>query len=157
MMTGRFRWLMGLLMITVLALPLSAQDAENAEGEESTDTSEEQTGEETEKKTTLYRELPPPFVTHVGKPSNNLSYVKTDVTLRLDSKAADAAVEQHAPRLRHEMVMMLTNASLDGINDAQGQEALRKQALKRFNEVLEEEKTGASIRDLLFTTFVIQR
>ncbi|PVY76904.1 flagellar FliL protein [Tamilnaduibacter salinus] len=153
MMTGRFHWLAALLMI-VLALPLAAQETDDANGDEA---ASEDAGEDAKKKPTIYKELPPPFVTHVGKPSQSLSYVKAEVTLRLDSKKAGAAVEQHAPRLRHEMVMMLTNASLDAVSDAPGQETLRNDVLTRFNEVLEEEKTGAAIKDLLFTTFVIQR
>ena len=46
---------------------------------------------------------------------------------------------------------------LDTLSSAEGQRALREAARERINRVLEDQRTGEQVTDVLFSTFVIQR
>ena len=107
---------------------------------------------------TDYIEMRPAFVTHVGEPSERIRYLKADVSLRVNTETARAAIETHMPRLRHELVMLFgEHADLDTLSSPEGQQTLRETARDRLNTVLEEQQTGETITDVLFSTFVIQR
>lgn len=121
-------------------------------------TEDEVPAEEEVERITVYVEMKPSFVTHVGEPAQRPSYLKTDLTLRLSTETAEAAVTEHMPRLRHEIVMLLgEQTDLDALSDPGKQQALRDEARRRLNEVLETQQTGEEITDVLFSTFVIQR
>ncbi|WP_165856241.1 flagellar basal body-associated FliL family protein [Marinobacter sp. JSM 1782161] len=148
-MTLRGLFMAGGLALFCLAnsLPLHAEE----------DTPDENSEEQAETATpSVYVEMDPPFITNIGQSTGRLSYVKAEVTLRVDS-TAETAVTAHEPRLRHEMVMLLAREDREALSSTQGQEALRQQALDTFNQVLEDEQTGATIKDVLFTSFVVQR
>lgn len=136
--------------LTLLCLSPLALQADEEETDEAAETSEEPAQ-------SIYVEMQPPFVTNIGQSSGRLSYVKAEVTLRVSSADAETAVNNHKPRLRHEMVMMLGSQNREELSKTQGQEALRTEALERFNQVLADEQTGAEIQDVLFTSFVVQR
>lgn len=107
---------------------------------------------------TAYVEMTPAFVTHVGPPAERPAYLKTDISLRVATETAAAAIEAHMPRLRHELVMLLGEQDdLEPLSSAEGQKALREEARARLNVVLEEQRTGEQVTDVLFSTFVIQR
>ncbi|RMJ02627.1 flagellar basal body-associated protein FliL-like protein [Marinobacter litoralis] len=122
----------------------------------SADEAEESAPEE--KSVTDYIEMKPAFVTHVGKPGNKINYLKAAVTLRASSESVRPAVEAHTPRLRHELVMLFgEQTDLDTLSSMEGQQALREEATRRINGVLEEQQTGEQITGVLFTEFVVQR
>lgn len=149
-MTRRgFVFASSLALLILGAAPLQAEEKGNAEDTE--------TQAQTETAPSIYVEMAPPFVTNVGQSKGRLSYVKAEVTLRVASTEAENAVKDHEPRLRHEMVMLLGQETPDALSTTQGQASLREQALEAFNQVLKEERTGAEITDVLFTSFVVQR
>ncbi|MFC4260656.1 flagellar basal body-associated protein FliL [Marinobacter lacisalsi] len=137
-----------LLLAAALSLPALAADEEEAP----------ENDEETTESYTEYVEMTPSFVTHVGEPTERPAYLKADVSLRVGTETAKAAIETHMPRLRHELVMLFgEQTDLDALSGHQGQQAVRQAARDRMNQVLEEQQTGEEIVDVLFTSFVIQR
>lgn len=128
-------------------------------GVSSLSVSAEETGdsEDTAAKQSLYFEMKPAFVANAGASTGRQSFVKVEVTLRVSSKPAEKAVEEHNPRLRHEMIMLLADRDRETLSSTKGQEALRADALKTFNGALVEEHTDTKIDDVLFTSFVVQR
>ena len=83
---------------------------------------------------TDYIEMDPAFVTHVGEPSDRVTYLKAEVTLRASAETTRPAVEAHMPRLRHELVMLFgEQTDIDRLSSPEGQQALRDEALKRIN------------------------
>ncbi|MEX2475335.1 flagellar basal body-associated protein FliL [Marinobacter sp.] len=120
---------------------------------------EEEPQEESEEaRITDYIELDSPFVTHVGEPGEKLTYLKASVTIRASKETTRPAVEAHMPRLRHELVMLFgEQTDTDQLSTGDGQAALREEAAKRINAVLEEQQTGETITGVLFTEFVVQR
>jgi len=119
----------------------------------------EEADEETEVKVvTDYIAMEPAFVTHVGKPDAKVAYLKASVTIRASRETTRPAVEAHMHRLRHELVMLFgEQTDLDQLSSMDGQQALREEATKRINGVLEEQQTGETITGVLFTEFVVQR
>ena len=87
-----------------------------------------------------------------------MAYLKASVTIRASRETTRPAVEAHMPRLRHELVMLFgEQTDLDQLSSMDGQQALREEATKRINGVLEEQQTGETITGVLFTEFVVQR
>ncbi len=140
-------FLSSLVLLGSVNLPARADEAPDEEASEA----------EAEPVQSIYVEMPPAFVTNVGSSGSRLSYVKAELTLRVSSPEAETAVREHEPRLRHEMVMLLSSESRDTLSTTQGQDTLRSKALEAFNGVLTDEHTNAEIRDVLFTSFVVQK
>jgi flagellar FliL protein len=145
------------LLIITLTLPLSQIGFAQ---EETTKEAQTEKQEEDAKKpeVTDYIGMDPPFVTNVGEPGSSLVYLKTAVTLRASRTSTRPALETHMPRLRHELVMLFgEQTDVDALSGTAGQNTLREEAKKRINQVLEEQQTGESVSDVLFTEFVVQR
>ncbi len=110
------------------------------------------------KATTIYVKMEPAFVTNYGSPrTNKLKYVKAEVTLRVSSAAAEAAISRHMPYLRNEMVMLLSSQTEQSMASGEAQEMVRKEALKGVNRILKTEEETEQVEDLLFTNFIVQR
>ncbi|TVP59696.1 MAG: hypothetical protein EA349_02545 [Halomonadaceae bacterium] len=106
----------------------------------------------------LYLPLSPAFVVNVSpEDQRHISFLKAEVTLRLNDKDDQATVEEHLPWLRHELVTLFSRQRLTQIQTGEGQDALRQEALEQLNQRLEKAAGEALLRDLLFTTFVLQR
>lgn len=106
---------------------------------------------------TKYVEMSPAFITHIGEPAIRLSYARAELSLRVSSDAAAEAVRTHMPQLRHAVLMLMAEPSVDALSGSEGQDALRLRIMEALNEVLASERTEATIDDVLFTTFVVQR
>jgi flagellar protein FliL len=143
------------IALTMTLYPTAYAQEEAAGDEQAEGVAEE---EPAEPSVTDYISMNPPFVTHVGKPGTSLVYLKAAVTLRASSASTRPVVETHMPRLRHELVMLFgEQTDVDALATNAGQTALRQEAKKRINEVLEEQQTDEKIADVLFTEFVVQR
>ncbi|WP_166262227.1 flagellar basal body-associated FliL family protein [Marinobacter salicampi] len=137
------------LMVLPATLPQALAQADEEMAEE---------GGEATPKTTIYVDMKPAFITHVGKSDNKLTYLKADVTLRTSSEAAEDAVNAHMPRLRHELVMLMGNSTdVDELSSPAGQQDLRERAKSAINEVLAQQQLEVQVDDVLFTSFVVQR
>ena len=111
-----------------------------------------------EERITAYIAMEPPFVTHIGQPGSKVTYLKASVSLRVASAGAEAALQAHMPRLRHELVMLFgEQTDTQPLTGIEGQQALREEATARINQVLEEQQTGERITGVLFTEFVVQK
>ncbi|PID43682.1 MAG: flagellar basal body-associated protein FliL [Proteobacteria bacterium] len=107
---------------------------------------------------TVYVKMEPAFVTNYGEPvTRKMKYVKAEISLRVSSPDAEQAVLRHMPNLRNEIVFLLSSQSAESMAAGQAQEMVRKDALKAVNKVLRDEDETATVDDLLFTNFVVQR
>jgi flagellar FliL protein len=135
------------MLFAMVSSPVFSQEEEAAE---------EETVEEGG--VTDYIGMEPAFVTHVGTPGNKPTYLKAAVSLRAGSTSTRPAVEAHMPRLRHELVMLFgEQTDVNRLTSLEGQQALREEATRRINAVLEEQQTGEQIVGVLFTEFVVQK
>ncbi len=104
-----------------------------------------------------YFDIEPAFVANFGVSKSKLKFVKANVAVRATSDGAIDALVSHEPRVRHEIVMLLSRQNDESMVSSQGQEEIRAEALQLVQAVLEEETGSPQIDDLLFTTFVVQR
>lgn len=107
-----------------------------------------------------YIEMQPAFVVNFGT-TGRIGYLKTDVSLRVSAQAA-GAVELHMPALRHELIMLLSGQSAEALASPEQREALRLAALQAVRRVIAAAAGDAGaaesgVKDLLFTSFILQR
>ncbi len=103
-------------------------------------------------------QLQPAFVTNYGFTENGrLKYVKTDISVRVSTQAAEMAARYHLPALRNALILLLSQQDEAAVSTGGGRDLLRASALAELNEILEWEEGEALIDDLMFTNFVVQR
>ena len=105
-----------------------------------------------------YVALDPTFVTNYGySETGHLAYVRTDVSLQVNSQAAENAVIYHTPALRNVLVMALSRQEEHAVSTTEGRDQIRSEALEDIRGYLKEEEGETFIEDLLFTNFIVQR
>ena len=105
-----------------------------------------------------YYTLRPSFVANFGETSTKrLKFIKADVSVRVFSGDAISAIMDHDALVRHQIVMILSAQTDEGLAAASGQETLRQDILTKVKAVLKEETGKEQIDELLFTSFVVQR
>jgi flagellar FliL protein len=132
-----------LVLILLLSIqPVFAQDEEAEEGEGVP-------------KASIYMDLKPAFVVNYGG-VGKLRYLKTNITLRLESQG-NASIRRHMPYIRHTLVMLLTKSTDDDMSSMEGKELLRQKALDAIRDLLVEEEGEHFVKDLLFSSFILQQ
>ena len=108
--------------------------------------------------TARYFLLAPTFVANFGHASNGrLQYLKADVTLRISSDEAEAALKHHSPYLRNSLVLLFSRQDDDAVVSPEGREQLRRDALEAVRTILVQEEGKPYVEDLVFSNFVVQR
>ena len=102
-----------------------------------------------------YWEMTPPFVTNFGGPGK-MRYIKTEVTLQVNSAQALRDVTYHSPSIRHALVMLLSKQTVDSVETVAGQEVVRQEALQIVQQLMTEEVGEPTVEELLFTSFYVQ-
>lgn len=135
-------WRSAVFLLLLATPPLLAQEAVEGQAE----------------REVRYVQLQPAFVTNYGFTDNGrLKYVKTDISVRVSTQAAEMATRYHLPALRNALILLLSQQDEAAVSTGGGRDLLRAQALVEVNEILEREEGEALIDDLLFTNFVVQR
>lgn len=104
----------------------------------------------------IYLPLKPAFVVNYGG-DGRLRYIKADVTARLSSAEAAAAVRHHLPYIRNNIVRLLGSQTDESIESQMGKDALRKDILKEIQLVIMEEEGIEGIDDVFFDSLIIQK
>ncbi|AKH22033.1 flagellar basal body protein FliL [Sedimenticola thiotaurini] len=100
-----------------------------------------------------YYELTPSIVVNV---KGRAKYIRCDVQLMTQDGSNLPAISLHAPALRHELLLLLSDQDGPKIRTTKGKEKLRKQALKALRRVMKELAGDEMIDDLFFTTYLVQ-
>lgn len=104
-----------------------------------------------------YMDIKPALITNFGGPGP-IHFIKAEITLRVGTSAEKReAVAHHMPRIRHELIMLLSRQSGTDLETMEGKEKLRTDALTAIQKFMEVEAGKKTVDDLLFTNFVIQR
>lgn len=123
---------------------------------DSADAAEEGAAEaEPIKAVALYANLSPDFVLNY-KVDGRGRFLKIAISLLTREQAVVDAVEQHMPLLRNELVMLFGAAEFDTLKSAEGKEALRSDALKAIQAIMQKEIGKPGVEQVLFTDFVMQ-
>lgn len=103
----------------------------------------------------LYQPMDPAFVvnfTHEGK----RRYMQVNVVLMGRDPEGMAALAQHMPLLRNELVLQFSSEEFSSLFTPEGKEALRERATLAVKAMLEKELGNPVIESVLFTNIVLQ-
>ena len=103
-----------------------------------------------------YINLMPPLVGNYDPGSKKLKYYKADIALRV-SNDNTAKVEMHEPLIRDQLVLLFAQKTEEDFATIEGKEAIRRDALLRVQQVLQQEEGLPLVDDLLFNNLVVQR
>lgn len=104
-----------------------------------------------------YMEIKPALITNYGGPGP-IHFLKAEIALRVGKlPETREVVAHHMPRIRHELIMLLSRQNETDLESMEGKEKLRQNALGTLQKLMEAETGKKNIEDLLFTNFVIQR
>jgi flagellar FliL protein len=130
-------------LLMALSLPLLAQAKEDEKAKEGT------------APVVAYVSLFPALVGNFGT-GPKLKFFKADISLRVASAEAEAAVKHHDPLIRNQLVMLFSEQTEASMAAADSKELLRQQALKQVQDVLTAEEGKPLVEDLLFNNLIIQ-
>lgn len=132
---------LSLLVIVLLLMPalpaLSAEESEATEG----------------KKSFLYHELKPSIVANMQK---GAKYLRTDIQLMTREEESLGEIERHAPALRHELFLLLSDQEGSQLKAPKGKERFRGNALKALQNVMLKITGQEMIEELYFRSFFVQ-
>jgi flagellar FliL protein len=138
---------LGILWLLLGASLSWAQD-EGGEGAES--------GEAAVLKRAIYIPIKPPFVVNYGG-KGRLRYMKASVSLRVSDTAGANSVRHHMPYIRNNLILLFSSQTEDRLDNQEGKELLRQEALAEIAAILEQEDGENKVEDLYFNQLVIQK
>lgn len=104
----------------------------------------------------VYFTLDENLVVNFRGASGGVRYLQVGIELTTLDATAVAALKLHAPVLRNNLIMLLSDQSQEDLTDREGKEALRRAALEESRSTMEKLHGSAVIDSLYFTTFVMQ-
>ena len=137
-----------ILMMGLLgAMTVTAEDEAAAEGEE---------GEPVVAKRAIYIPIKPAFVVNYGG-TGRLKYLKAEVSVRVAESSDANTIRHHMPYIRNNIILLFSRQSDENLNNQEGKEILRQEALEEINKILIEEEGASGVLDLFFNQLVVQR
>ena len=103
----------------------------------------------------IYYNLYPPFVVSF-KGEKRIRFLKVDITLRLQTNEAQEQTSRHMPRIRNDLIMLLSSQPEASLVTRVGKEKMRQDALKMIQDIVKNEEGEQGVIDLLFMNFVVQ-
>ncbi len=125
---------------------------EDAEKEVAVDENESEDGEE---KPALYQKLEPTFVVNF-QAEEALRFLQVSVELMTRDEKIIAAVEQHMPIIRNNLIILFSSQDFTTISTRVGKERIRAQTLSEIQKVMKEKTGRPGVEEVYFTSFVMQ-
>lgn len=108
------------------------------------------------KRPAQYIAFEPPFVVNFEN-AGLMRFLQVSVEVMTRDEPTAQMLRLHDPRLRNDLLLLLSNQTYEAIATREGKEALRAQALQAVAEVISAEGgKGAQVEQLYFTSFVMQ-
>jgi flagellar FliL protein len=82
-------------------------------------------------------------------------YLQTTISLQVQSPEISAKIKEWMPKVRHEMIMILSSKESSEIQSLQGKQELISKIKETINQALKA-KEHDGVSDVFFETFVIQ-
>lgn len=83
-------------------------------------------------------------------------FLQVEISLMFRDNAVAAAIEKHMPRIRNDLIMLMSGQEFEDLQTPEGRELLRQDALRSIQAILQEEIGQPGIEQVLFTSFVMQ-
>ena len=103
-----------------------------------------------------YINLDPPFVVNFEAQSS-VRFLQVTVGVMTREPEIEALIKDNDPRVRNDMLMILSNQTYESVSSAEGKEALRTRCLDAIRTIVREMGGKADkVEALYFTSFVMQ-
>lgn len=120
---------------------------QQAEGEEAEDHADEEEG-----KPPVYEKLE----TFTVNLADQESYLQTEISLKVADPKVQEKLKQHMPEVRDVLLRLLTSKTAEELMTAEGKAALAEEVRKEVNRVIGAKRASQGVKDVLFTSFIIQ-
>lgn len=136
----------------------ASEDAPSkAEGKKSDKKADAKKGKKGEPKTPpIYVPLEPPFVVNFD-PKQNVRFLQITVEVMSRDAATANMVKENNPQVRNDLLMLFGGQDPAKLQDREGKETLRKDALETVRKLVKDEGGKPELLEAVyFTTFVMQ-
>ncbi len=99
-----------------------------------------------------YLEMTPKFTVNLAEPKK---YLLVNVQLLVEGAEHVEKVKKHMPRLRHEMIMMLSGMHVADLQTMEQREALRLKTKELITQELTKIQNSDGFRDVFFSEFLV--
>ncbi len=104
----------------------------------------------------IYSKFDPPFVVNFQN-KGMMRFLQVSIEVMTRDPATAAMLEQHDPKLRNDLLMLLGGQTFETLSSREGKEQLRAEALKAVADVIAAEGgKPENVEQLYFTSFVMQ-
>lgn len=103
----------------------------------------------------IYLPVEPALVTHF-EDDGRTRYLQVGIQLMARDQPALDVARQHLPKIRNDLLMLMSGQRIDELKGPEGRQQLRAAALAEVNGILAEAGTEERLDDLYFTEFVMQ-
>lgn len=119
---------------------------QQAEGEEAEDHAE------AEGKPPVYEKLE----TFTVNLADQESYLQAEISLKVADPKVQEKLKQHMPEVRDALLRLLSSKTAEELMTAEGKTTLAEEVRKEVNRVIGAKKASQGVKDVLFTSFIIQ-
>lgn len=81
-----------------------------------------------------YVEITPKFVVNLLE---NKKYLSINVQMLIDGAPTEAAIKKHMPAIKHELIMLFSDRSLDSLQTMEQREALRQEMIEAIHKTID--------------------
>lgn len=91
-------------------------------------------------------------------PETGDQYLQVELSVELEDLLASEKLKLHMPKLRNQVMLLLSSKKASELNSKEGKEHLAKEMEEQMNLVLapENKGKGGPVKEVLFTSFIIQ-
>lgn len=84
------------------------------------------------------------------------SYLQTEISLKLADQKVQERLKQRMPEVRDVLLRVLSSKTAEELITPEGKAELAKEIRKEVNGVIDAKKVDQGVKDVLFTSFIIQ-
>lgn len=103
----------------------------------------------------LYLDLTPEFIVNF-EDQNRVAYLQLDLQVMTRDAEVLKALETHKPRVRAELLMLLSTQKFEALRTREGKEKLAEDIKSSLNEILKKETGKEGLEEVYFTSFIMQ-
>ena len=108
-----------------------------------------------EAKVPAYFDMTQPMNVNFPKGSG-ATIIQMSLSFLADNESASAALKKHEPMLRNNLMMKINAQSPEQLKTKEGKDALRLILLEEVNSILDKMAHGKHVKEVFFTSFVMQ-
>lgn len=110
-------------------------------------------GEEQAGPSVEYILIEPPLIVNLHGPRR---YLRADVQMLVEGQENVARIKTHLPALRHTLIMLYGDRDPATLSNVQEREKLRTETLAEVTKTLDQYGSSEGLKDIFFSSFLIQ-